>query len=150
MSTVKDEIAKNLLYYRKKSGLTQKEFAEKLGVKNTAVSNWESGNNSIDIETLFAACEVFHVTLNDMYGKYSQHGSSRPEISFHAQKIAVAYEKATAKEKKLIDLILADYMQDIPAPVRVAAMSNGGEVDLSGANPDAPLSTGFKSGPDIP
>ena len=69
MSTVKDEIAKNLLYYRKKSGLTQKEFAEKLGVKNTAVSNWESGNNSIDIETLFAACEVFHVKLNDMYGK---------------------------------------------------------------------------------
>lgn len=71
MSTVRDEIAKNLLYYRKKSGLTQKELAEKLGVKNTAVSNWESGNNSIDIDTLFRACEIFEVTLNDMYGKYS-------------------------------------------------------------------------------
>ena len=59
MATVKEEIAKNLLFYRKKSGLTQKELAAKLGVKNTAVSNWESGNNSIDIETLFAACEIF-------------------------------------------------------------------------------------------
>lgn len=71
MSTVKEEIAKNLFYYRKKAGYTQKEFAAKLGVKNTAVSNWESGNNSIDIETLFAACEIFGITLNDMYGKYS-------------------------------------------------------------------------------
>lgn len=69
MSTVKDEIAKNLLYYRKRAGLTQKQLAEKLGVKNTAVSNWESGNNSIDIDTLFAACAVFGVTINDMYGQ---------------------------------------------------------------------------------
>lgn len=81
MAAVKDEIAKNLLYYRKKSGLTQKELAEKLGVKNTAVSNWESGNNSIDIETLFSACEIFGVTLNDMYGKYSPVFSSNSELS---------------------------------------------------------------------
>ena len=81
MATVKDEIAKNLLYYRKKSGLTQKELAAKLGVKNTAVSNWESGNNSIDIETLFSACEIFGVTLNDMYGKYSVEKSSDPVLS---------------------------------------------------------------------
>lgn len=74
MSTVREEIAKNLLFYRKKSGLTQKELAGKLGVKNTAVSNWESGNNSIDIDTLFLACEIFGVTLNDMYGKYSAIG----------------------------------------------------------------------------
>lgn len=71
MSTVRDEIAKNLLYYRKRAGMTQKQLAEKLGVKNTAVSNWESGNNSIDIDTLFAACDVFGVTINDMYGQSS-------------------------------------------------------------------------------
>lgn len=43
METVKEEIAKNLLYYRKKAGYTQKEFAKLLGVRNSAVSNWESG-----------------------------------------------------------------------------------------------------------
>lgn len=80
MSTVKEEIAKNLLFYRKKAGLTQKQFADMLGVKNTAVSNWESGNNSIDIETLFTACEVFGVTLNDMYGKYSTESSSSVHV----------------------------------------------------------------------
>lgn len=76
MSTIKDEIAKNLLYYRKKAGLTQKQLAEKLGVRNSAVSNWESGNNSIDIDTLFAACDVFGVTINDMYGQPSSPAQS--------------------------------------------------------------------------
>ncbi len=71
MGTVKEEIAKNLLYYRKKSNLTQKQLAEKLGVKNSAVSNWENGANSIDIETLFQACNIFGITLNDIYGLYA-------------------------------------------------------------------------------
>ena len=71
MLSVREEISKNLLYYRKKAGLTQKQLAEKIGVKNTAVSNWESGNNSIDIDTLCLVCDVFGVTLNDMYGGYS-------------------------------------------------------------------------------
>lgn len=91
MATVKEEIAKNLLFYRKKSGLTQKGLAEKLGVKNTAVSNWESGNNSIDIETLFAACEIFGVTLNDMYGRYSVEKSSTPVLSTEEERLLLAF-----------------------------------------------------------
>lgn len=71
MGSIRDEISKNLLFYRKKSGMTQKELAEKLGVKNSAVSNWEKGVNSIDIETLFKACTIFEITVNDMYGLFS-------------------------------------------------------------------------------
>lgn len=71
MATIRDEISKNLLYYRKKLGYTQKELAEKLGVKNTSVSNWESGYNSIDIETLYRVCGIFGVSVNDMYGVFS-------------------------------------------------------------------------------
>ena len=67
MGNIKDQISKNLLYYRKKSGLTQKEFAEKLGVKNTAVSNWENNQNSIDIETLVTACDISGISINQMY-----------------------------------------------------------------------------------
>lgn len=72
MLSVREEISKNLLYYRKKAGLTQKQLADKIGVKNTAVSNWESGNNSIDIDTLCLVCDVFGITLNDIYGGYSE------------------------------------------------------------------------------
>lgn len=65
---IKETIAKNLLYYRKKNKITQKELAEQLGVKHNAISSWENGVNSIDIDTLFRVCKIFGVTVNDMYG----------------------------------------------------------------------------------
>ena len=57
---VKETIAKNLLYYRKKNKITQKALAEQLGVKHNAIS-------AIDIDTLFRVCKIFGVTVNDMY-----------------------------------------------------------------------------------
>lgn len=65
---VREQIAKNIQYYRKKRKLTQKELARQLGVNNSAVSNWETGANSIDIDTLFRVCKILGVTANDMYG----------------------------------------------------------------------------------
>lgn len=64
---VKETIAKSLLYYRKKNKITQKALAEQLGVKHNAISAWENGVNSIDIDTLFRVCKIFGVTVNDMY-----------------------------------------------------------------------------------
>ena len=87
MGSVRDEIAKNLLYYRKKKKLSQKQFAEILKVNNSAVSNWEHGTNSIDIDTLHSACSVLGVSMNDMFGVYA---NAKPE----------QYKK---KEKRLID-----------------------------------------------
>ena len=102
MATVKEEIAKNLLFYRKKAGLTQKELAAKLGVKNTAVSNWESGNNSIDIETLFAACDIFGVTLNDMYGKYSVKKSSGAVLTEDESRLLNTYRNLNQQGQEYI------------------------------------------------
>lgn len=79
--TVKEEIAKNILYYRKKAGLTQKELAEQLNVRNSAVSNWENGNNSIDIEKLFEIVRLFDITINDLYGAYANAISNPVEIT---------------------------------------------------------------------
>ena len=64
---IKETVAKNLLFYRKKNKITQKELAEQLGVKHNAISSWENGVNSIDIDTLFKVCKIFGVTVNDMY-----------------------------------------------------------------------------------
>lgn len=69
---IKETVAKNLLFYRKKNKITQKELAEKLGVKHNAISSWENGVNSIDIDTLFKVCKIFGVTVNDMYDMKSE------------------------------------------------------------------------------
>lgn len=87
MGNIKDQISKNLLYYRKKSGLTQKEFAEKLGVKNTAVSNWENNQNSIDIETLVKACDIFGISINQMY----ENNEENIALTEHETQVIKAY-----------------------------------------------------------
>ena len=63
-----NNIEKNLLFYRKNNKITQKKLAEKLGVKHNAISSWKNGVNSIDIDTLFRVCQIFGITVNDMYG----------------------------------------------------------------------------------
>ncbi len=107
MSSIRDEIAKNLLYYRKKAGLTQKELAEKLGVKNTAVSNWESGNNSVDIETLFLACNVLNVSLSDMYGKYSGQTKECP-LTPDEEQLVADYRDASEEIRGAAAKMLSD------------------------------------------
>lgn len=87
--SVREEIAKSLLYYRKKAGYSQKEFAELLGVNNSAVCNWENGRNSIDIEKLFKACEILGVSINEMYGAYA----NIEEYTEHEKSVITAYRE---------------------------------------------------------
>lgn len=85
MKSVKEEIATNLLFYRKKSKLTQKELADRIGVKNNTISQWENGTNSIDVEVLFNICEVLEVSVSDMYGSFS----NTTELSLSASEMDI-------------------------------------------------------------
>jgi transcriptional regulator with XRE-family HTH domain len=69
--SIRDEIAKNLRFYRKKRGLTQKEFAKLLGVNSSAVAHWELGHNSIDVDNLMLACDILDVSPAQIYGRDS-------------------------------------------------------------------------------
>ena len=70
-AAVKEEIAKNLAFFRKKSCMTQKELGKLLGVRDNTITQWEKGVNSIDVEMLFKACDIFGISINDIYGKYA-------------------------------------------------------------------------------
>lgn len=62
-------IAKNLMTYRKKAGLTQAELAEKINYSDKSVSKWESGNGVPDVYTLMLLAKLYGVTLNDFVGE---------------------------------------------------------------------------------
>ena len=119
---VKETIAKNLLYYRKKNKITQKELAEQLGVKHNAISAWENGVNSIDIDTLFRICKIFGVTVNDMYGMRSSEqpttigahfdGDEYTEEELDKIKEFAAFVKSTRKSK---DIRMAQKTAPVPA-----------------------------------
>lgn len=54
---------------RKKNGLTQEQLAEKIGVSRQAVSKWESGLATPELENLRALCAVFQITLDELVGQ---------------------------------------------------------------------------------
>lgn len=49
---------------RKHAGLTQKEFAEKIGAAQNTVSQWESGTRRLDDETLTQIASFFDVSID--------------------------------------------------------------------------------------
>lgn len=60
------ETANRLLSFRKKSGFSQEELAEKIGVSRQAVSKWERAEASPDTDNLIALAAVYGVTLDEL------------------------------------------------------------------------------------
>lgn len=61
-----ERIGKFIADSRKKKKLTQEQLAEKLGVTNRSVSNWENGKNMPDLSLFKPLCEILDITINDL------------------------------------------------------------------------------------
>lgn len=57
---------KRIAILRRKTGLSQTDLAEKLGVTSQAVSKWECGNAVPDIDLLLELSHLYNVTVNEM------------------------------------------------------------------------------------
>ena len=60
-------LAKNLAYYRKASGLTQLELADKFNYSDKSVSKWERGEGFPDIFVLKSLADFYGITVDDFY-----------------------------------------------------------------------------------
>lgn len=58
--------ANRLRDLRRAHGLTQEALAGILGVSRQAVSKWEQGTSSPDIDNLIALAKVYHVSLDEL------------------------------------------------------------------------------------
>lgn len=66
--TIREQLARNLGYYRKRAGYTQKIAAEKLGTKLTTMSSWERGVSQPDADMLVSIAMLYRVPLSDLCG----------------------------------------------------------------------------------
>lgn len=61
------ELIKHL---RKLHNVTQKELAEKLNIARGTLANYETGKRTPDFSTLVRICDVFNVSICEIFEKY--------------------------------------------------------------------------------
>ena len=61
-------LEQNLLLLREKAGLSQEKLAEKLGVSRQAVSKWETGQSTPDVDKLMALSRLYGVPVDSLLG----------------------------------------------------------------------------------
>ena len=57
-------LADRIQQLRKRKGISQEELADRIGVSRQAVSKWESGQTSPDLEKIVLLSEFFEVTTD--------------------------------------------------------------------------------------
>lgn len=63
---MKYEIGRRIRKYREVRGISQVQLAEKLGISNSRVSNWEQGINRPDADILADMCRVLEVSPSEL------------------------------------------------------------------------------------
>lgn len=58
-------IAENLIYYRNKAKLTQKELADKINYSDKSISKWERKEGVPDIYVLYQLAKLYGLSVND-------------------------------------------------------------------------------------
>ncbi len=61
------KIGRFIAKLRKQQNLTQREFAETLGISNKTVSKWECGNGMPELSLMMPICEILKINLNELF-----------------------------------------------------------------------------------
>ena len=61
-----EKIGKFIAKKRKDKQLTQNELAEKLGVTDRSISNWENGKNMPDLSLFKPLCDILEISINEL------------------------------------------------------------------------------------
>ncbi len=98
-STIK--IGKNLKQIRKSNGYTQEKLAEKIEVSVRYVSDIEQDRAKPSYEVLIKICNVFQVTLDQIFSEYLEaKQNKRLEYSL------AGYDKLTNEDKQTIEHLI--------------------------------------------
>lgn len=74
-------ISERIQHLRKLKGISQEELADQVGVSRQAVSKWESGQSTPDIEKIMMMSDLFEVTTDYILkGKEPIHTSNQKTI----------------------------------------------------------------------
>lgn len=87
---------------RKEKGLTQKDLADALNISDKAISRWETGNSSPNMDMLLRISKFFNVPLNDLITARV----SEDEDDGIVQEIIQEFTEMNKKNSKRIKIVL--------------------------------------------
>lgn len=89
-------LGKTIARLRKAKGLTQAKFADMIHVTQGAISQWETGRTSPDVQQMFILADFFGITVEELStGIIPQEQASAP---IQAKETAPAERRAEAKK----------------------------------------------------
>lgn len=96
------KIGEQLKRLRKSRGWRQYEVAEKVGLSRSAVSNIESGNRALTLNTLQKFCEVYQIDIS-YFGIETENFNETLDLTIRLEKIFNS-ESLDEKEKEKLYL----------------------------------------------
>ena len=67
-TAIRETMRLNIIAKRKDKGWTQKELADKVGLKATTIASWEQGLSSPDIDTIVKLLKLFDMNFYEFTG----------------------------------------------------------------------------------
>ena len=101
-------ISEMIRLYRKKARISQQDLGDKLGVTRNTVVNWEGGKYRPDIDLLLPLCDVFGITLYELFGTEDR---SRG-ISSHEKGLLEYYRQISPLNQRIVSRMLADILHE--------------------------------------
>lgn len=60
-------LSQKIAYLRERSGMSQRELGDKIGVSQVAVNNWENNKSKPTLDNVFRLATVFDVTVSELF-----------------------------------------------------------------------------------
>lgn len=100
------KIAENIRSFRKKQGLVQEQLAEAMGVTVSAVSKWEQGIATPDINMIMGLADFFQISVDVLLG-YEIQNHNVEELAEKMKELC--YRKELEKLEEVTEKALQKY-----------------------------------------
>ena len=72
-------LSEKIYTLRRRMGFSQEQLAERIGVSRQAISKWESGQSTPDLDKLLALSQCFGITMDELTGDRPTPGEAGPK-----------------------------------------------------------------------
>lgn len=112
LSSSKLTLGETIIFYRAKSGLTQRQLADILGITPTRLNYWEKDKRQPDVGMIKALASALHVSVDVLIGNPIPFKSSF-ELSAAEISIIKKYRALDEHGKEMVDLVLEKELERV-------------------------------------